>query len=437
MKYLKIQNDGLLDIRLLSLMGGTTKAHDEMKIGQWGSGLKYSMAWMLRNNLDFRIFIGTQEVKLSTVTEEIRDEVFEIICVDDVKTSVTTNMGGDAWKAWMIVREIWCNALDEGGAEKDVTDNITGESGKTTFYLQFSHDFQDVYRNWSQYFIHDLSPLHVDGKYRIYPSNGSLCLYKQGVLIKKMDTPSVFSYDIQDAPINELREYNGSASQPIVYSLMNAPVSVCKQFFSNIKDECYEAKMDWFWGGAFSTNWVEALGGKKLIHNDIMMLVFTGWSAEDISNAVIVPKKVYEKFVKMFPDIGCTKITVNGEFIQTDNKPLMNKVREVAKMLESCDYHISPSIEIQTGRFEKKDIIAQADVKNRVIMLSEQLEEKTTHYIASTLIEENEHIKTGMSDNSRAFQQHFIDLYTRELMRSKGFEGVIIRDKQLVEDLGF
>jgi hypothetical protein len=26
MKYLKIQNDGLLDIRLVALMGGTTKA---------------------------------------------------------------------------------------------------------------------------------------------------------------------------------------------------------------------------------------------------------------------------------------------------------------------------------------------------------------------------------------------------------------------------
>lgn len=438
MKYLKIQNDGLLDIRLLSLMGGTTKAHDEFKIGQWGSGLKYSMAWMLRSGLDLKIFIGTEEVRLSTIREEIRGEVFEIICVNGVKTSVTTNMGGQAWKPWMIVREIWCNALDEGGANKEVTELTEGESGKTTFYLQFSHDFQDVYRNWQQYFIHDLTPLHEDGKYKIYPGNGHFCLYKQGVLIHKSEkTPSVFCYDIQDADINELREFNGSRSMPAVYALAKAPVSVCRLFFATINKDCFEATMDWFWGDTFSTNWIEALDGKKLIHDNLMALMLTGWSAGDLDNTVMVPSKVYEKFVKMFPDIGCTKITKSGEFIPMDNPILMNKVREVVTMLERCDYHISPSIEIITGRFEKKDIIAQADVSNRSIMLSEQLAEKTTHYIASTIIEENEHIKTGMSDKTRAFQQHFIDLYTRELMARKGFEGPIVRDQKQEEVFEF
>lgn len=35
MKYLKIQNKGLLDIRLVALMGGTTKADNQYKIGQF------------------------------------------------------------------------------------------------------------------------------------------------------------------------------------------------------------------------------------------------------------------------------------------------------------------------------------------------------------------------------------------------------------------
>jgi len=135
MKYLKIQNDGVLDIRLVALMGGTTKSNDEFKIGQFGTGLKYTLAFLFRNNLDFKIFSGTDLVDLSTENETIRDEVFEIICINGKRTSITTRMGED-WKAWMIVREIWCNALDEGGAKKDITSLVEGAEGTTTFLFR-------------------------------------------------------------------------------------------------------------------------------------------------------------------------------------------------------------------------------------------------------------------------------------------------------------
>ena len=44
MKYLKIRNRGELDIRLVSLMGGTTISGNSYKIGRFGTGLKYSLA---------------------------------------------------------------------------------------------------------------------------------------------------------------------------------------------------------------------------------------------------------------------------------------------------------------------------------------------------------------------------------------------------------
>lgn len=87
MKYLKIQNNGELDIRLVALMGGTTKANDKFKIGQFGTGLKYTLAFLYRNNLDFKIFVGENEVKLHLETEEIRGENFDIICINRQRTS--------------------------------------------------------------------------------------------------------------------------------------------------------------------------------------------------------------------------------------------------------------------------------------------------------------------------------------------------------------
>jgi len=101
MKYLKISSKGLLDIRLVYLMGGTTKANDKYKIGQFGTGLKYTLSFLLRSNLHFKIFIGGQEVIITTVNETIRDTEFEIIHINGVKTSITTNMGYD-WEEWML-----------------------------------------------------------------------------------------------------------------------------------------------------------------------------------------------------------------------------------------------------------------------------------------------------------------------------------------------
>src|SRR5690606_36252438 len=192
-----------------SLMGGTTKDNDPFKIGQWGSGLKYSIAYLFKNNIDFKIFIGEKEVKVETKIEEISGNEFEVVLVDGERTSLTTKMGGNDWKPWTIIRELWCNALDQGGEVRDVTTETKGEEGTTTFFLQVTPDFQKVIDNWTNYFVHDILPIFEDENFKIYPSFGKLRLFKQGVLIHEStsDKNSLFSYDVRNADINELREF--------------------------------------------------------------------------------------------------------------------------------------------------------------------------------------------------------------------------------------
>ncbi len=144
MKYLKIKNNGELDIRLVALMGGTTKANDQYKIGQFGTGLKYTLAYLFRNNVEFKIFTGTKEVKLHLETETIKGEDFKIICIEGNRTSITTKMGNEL-QPWMIVRELYSNALDEGGAEYCLTDNSESEENTTCFYIELTPAFLQVY----------------------------------------------------------------------------------------------------------------------------------------------------------------------------------------------------------------------------------------------------------------------------------------------------
>ena len=112
--YILFRNDGEIDPNALKLLGASTKRNDSSKIGFFGSGLKYALAYLLRKGIETRIFSGNKEIKLSTKRSRFRDQSFDVICVNGSETSLTTSMGVD-WKGWFAVREIYCNALDEGG----------------------------------------------------------------------------------------------------------------------------------------------------------------------------------------------------------------------------------------------------------------------------------------------------------------------------------
>lgn len=423
MKYLKIQNQGLLDIRLLSLMGGTTKDNDPFKIGQWGSGLKYSIAYLLKNNIDFKVFIGTREISIETVTEEISGQEFDIIYVDNEKTSLTIKMGGQDWKPWTIIRELWCNALDQGGELKTVTVDTFGEEDKTTFFIQVTPDFQKVLDNWNKYFVHDILPLFENDEFKIYPSFGKLRLFKQGVLIHESvsEKKSLFSYDIKDADINELREFRGSVDYPIFKALSKANKEVVTQFMENLTEDHYESNIDFSqmtWLTNPNNNWKECLSGVKIIHQEAVDEIKSrGIKEIDLASMLVVPKKVYEWLSKTIEGIGALRTSqAINEFFEIYDQELEMKIKQSLAILESCSYFISPELKFIYGVFGDKNIYAKVDLDSKTVYFSEQLKDKSLFDVITTIIEENEHFRTGFGDCSRPFQQHFIDLYTKTIL---------------------
>jgi hypothetical protein len=425
MKYLKIQNNGELDIRLVALMGGTTKANDRYKIGQFGTGLKYTLAFLFRNNLEFKIFCGEQEVSIHTEVEDIRGEKFEIICINGQRTSITTKMGED-WKPWMIIRELWCNALDEGGAEKEITSVAEGLPGITSFFVQIDKQIQDVINDWSKYFIHDQIPVFQNDYHAIYPAGEKLCIYKQGVLIyENKEYKSVFSYDVKYADINELREFRGSVSHAVVSCLSNANETTARYFLENVTSAHYEGQdtMDYNWSLSWGSAWRSVIGSAKLIHQKALDDIKARGNTPDEAALVVVPKPIYKALTKQFDGIGALHIASKiGEFYEDYNEKIEKKVNQALTILESCGYRIHPELEFIYGWFEDKTVMARVSLKEKKVFICQALLQKPLFYVVSTLIEENEHFNTGMDDKTREFQQHFIDLYARQLLATNAIE---------------
>lgn len=426
MKYLKIQNNGILDIRLVALMGGTTKARDQYKIGQFGTGLKYTLAFLFRNNLDFKIFAGSEEVKIHLDFETIRDEQFEIICINGQRTSITTKMGED-WQPWMIVRELWCNALDEGGANKSIVHDCEGEQGKTTFFIQVDSQIQSVLDNWEKYFIHHKEPMFKNERYAIYPGGERLRLYKNGVLIyeRENDQPCLFSYDVLGAEINELREFKGYLNWEIAHALAGANEKVATYFLENITEAVYEGSetMTWSMYQTWGAAWKNVIGSAKLIHQKAKDDIEARGLEVDMTGIILVPKSVYTSLTAQFKGIGALIVAGKvGEFYENYDEKTEKRIKQGLVILEACEYNMHPELEFVYGWFEDKTVLARVSLDKKKVYISQAMLQKPLIDVVAMLIEENEHFNTGMSDKTREFQQHFINLYTRALLAQNQVE---------------
>lgn len=418
MKYLKIQNDGVLDENLIFLMGASTKHNDLSKIGQFGTGLKYSLTWLLRNNVDFKLFLGGKQVVIDTVQMNVRQNSFDVVRIDGRESSVTTKMGQD-WKAWMILRELWCNAIDEGGNVMDVVEDVRGEDDKTTFYIQLTGDIAEAYKNWNKYF-NNRTPLFENADYRVYPGQGNtMKIYRKGILIKEFeDTECVFDYDFVHAGINELREYIGYLDLDICYCFAELNTKAITYLIENLDDNKREAKVDL----SFSNfrNWKEAFGNAKIISYEsfkVLKEMQPGSMSE--SRFVQLPSNLYKKLSKDIDGISALMTSHDAHtFFEVYDSKLEATIKQALAVLESCDYFVDAELKFIVGVFNDKSVLGRVNLKTATVMLSTTLRDMGLKELIYTIVEETEHFRTSFHDNTREFQNHFIKLYVNVLMQS-------------------
>lgn len=420
MQYLKISNKGVLDIRLFSLMGGTTKRGDSGKIGQFGTGLKYTMAYLLRENIGFRIFLGGEEVKITTKPEDIRDEVFDIVYVNGERTSLVTKMGVE-WKAWMILREIWCNALDEEEAKYEIVDEVEEREGYTEFYIQSVGEIKKVAENWQKYFIHDIEPIWENDDFAVYKAlSEKRMIYKNGVLIsvEKQKEKCLFSYDFKNAELNELRKYNGGFHYEWSQCIKQFDAKTAEYMMNNMSGY-YEENCEWGYSyGPYGEGWKEAIGEAKIIgHKVLEKMVDRGAIDEGAKSELIaLPDKLFRDLSDKFDGVSAVMASRTiSSFMEVESQELTLKLKQALVVLESCDYYVSEELNFKFGVFGNDSKLAQVDKAKKEVYISEVYKDRSLYDMCTMLIEENEHFRTGYSDCSRLFQSHFIDMYTKIL----------------------
>lgn len=399
-KYILIQNDGEIETNSFELIGASTKRGQSGKIGFFGSGLKYSIAYMMRNEIDFRIFSGAQELKFSTVPEVLKNQTFERICINGNPTSYTVTMG-PTWKEdWYVLREIYCNALDEGHCLvlKDV-ENVSPSDGKTRIYIERTAKLEKVMECWDRYFADERTPLFEypevytsslgisDGSHaldykqplKVYTKTSGV-LYRRGINVHEYGR-RLFDYDFQYVDINEDRTAKSSGSLDYAFLDMMGQFideqwvkSVLGSGATETKSQEY-GSLGWSKSDqGISEKWV--LFSKE---NTLVVREISGkYEAEIVASrkdVYYVPANFARQIKTSHPSatiMGMGSI-INEMYLTVVEKTAKMEflIKEVVKALSEMGYEVLYDINIAT--FENEIILGHADTKEKIIYLAKEL----------------------------------------------------------------
>lgn len=408
--YIEISNKGEIDTNGLHLMGVSDKRGQE-KIGFFGSGNKYSMALLLRENIPFKIFSGTSEIKIETEPVMFRGQLFEQIVVDGQKTSLTTSMGPD-WETWFAIREIYCNAVDEGEEILRVTKEIKPQKGRTYVYIELTPELGEFFKNIKSYILTNHKPIDsVDTHYGkielIDKMNNCFVCYRKNIRIyPENERDCLYWYNFSNIEINESRTYKYEyqiKEQIASFFTVTNNREVILNLLNNWRGK-FEGSLYWrSVYDSFSEEWHKILKGKRIYPEGVAM---QSGDFEGKLNSFIVPDDLAEKIGEEIG--GCEVVGYsqnhNYEIVKPDNET-KEKVERAIEELREIGYLITSPIEYAVPYID--DVVAWYDKKIDTIFLTVKYL-TTIDKIKNTLLEEHFHSK-GFVDGNRSFTTFLID----------------------------
>lgn len=419
MSYLLIENNGEMELAGLRLLGASSKRDDSSKIGKFGTGSKYALAVAMRHGWDVQVFRGLTPVKVETRPESFRGTTYQELCIDGIPTSITTEAGVD-WEPWFIIRELYCNALDEDGANLTIKDTIQPEEGKTKIYIRMTEEVQDIYANWDECFAFNRSPLMKCPRGAVYTGSDAGLVYRMGIRVfRQTNFNWLYHYDLIDLPITEART-PGSDFR------MNLEIEKMWKMFATsqmVKDLCrsqdkVEYNMSWSYCHVpptqASNGWL-CLQGFKIIPME-----YGAQFTDELQRPhVVLPANLCKWLEGAYPQLDVCKLcTVKGSTYivkeKTDKQRML--IADALGFLKDSFPEIM-KCNVLVAEMDK-DLLGTVD--DNAIILSTRVFSLGRREITATLLEEYAHYTTDCLDETRYMQNVLINFVINSIETHKG-----------------
>lgn len=367
-KKLIFHNDGEIHPVSWEMIGVSAKSTDN-PIGQFGSGLCFAIAGILRLGGKISIKAGEQLYEFGVTTMEFRGKSFERVTCNGENLQFSTDMGKH-WEPWMFYREIVSNYMDEGGL------HYVGEPMEQgTSVIVECEEITKCMENHESYFLGDREPIYSSDRTRIFQGNGTI--WYRGVKVGNVEN-ALHSYEIlYSLTLTEDRTISGhnTVNYPVVRTIVEMTDKKLIRKIITCGKQAWEHDLDydWTWGEEF------------------LEVVRNTWETAPTTLNTNIARLLRSKL----PDIG---------FIDLENHDYQPDIDAAKNFLAASGYIVDAEIRV----IQNNDEGNVAFVANGVIHLTERAFEKGLFYLTSTLLEEHFHTK-GYDDRSISYEQMLID----------------------------
>lgn len=187
------RNEGSIDIRALKTFGLSSKEGQD-KIGRFGTGLKYATAVIVRHGGEMTIQTAGETYTIGRQEDTFRGRDVVQLTINGDPLPFTADLGRD-WEPWMAFRELYANALDEGG---DVfrSEGLETPCGDETVISVSLDAFEAIYFTMEEHFISkDERPKCVGDGLEVYAGRSTFIFYR-GVAIMNLKEPAAYRYNL-------------------------------------------------------------------------------------------------------------------------------------------------------------------------------------------------------------------------------------------------
>jgi hypothetical protein len=424
MSWLKITNQGCIELGALTLLGASTKEGIEGKIGFFGSGAKYGLAVLLREGIDFKIYSGLERIAVDTEDVQLGEQTFQRILIAGQTTSFTTRMG-PTWEVWFAIREFICNAIDEGGDSVKVLDALESPMpNETSIFIDCEDSRVHHFVEHLDDYISQQEPIFSAkgnfGKVDMLPmpencTDAIVYRRKVRVVPENFGEDALWRYNFEDIEINESRifvhtyQYLERIAQVLTLCDDREIVSRFLKSFSSDFD-CLEHEAYWqYVGENFTAVWPELLGTKRIYKEGQSKF----YSIEDTLGQWVLPTNLVCKLADQFPQLNI--VGRDGtNFLEVEDAAFGIRVEDALSLLKGIGYQLTVNYKI--GNFLDSDVMGRySRVTNMVyVSIAKHPPQKDDLELQSTLLEEIYHVQ-GMRDGSREFEQALL----KELITAK------------------
>lgn len=365
-KIVKFANSGPIDPAVWSTFGVSVKETDN-PIGQFGTGLKYAIAVLMRENRSLKITSCGETYFFGVETANIRGKDFQQITCNGRPLPFTTHLGSK-WELWQAYRELYSNCVDEGG---DI-----GEEGDTVIHAEIG----DV--EHSDVFLPPRNAIISSNGCDIFPGE-SRHLYYKGIRAGSLQRRSMYTYNITSADLTEDRtfKYMFQVDQAISSAILTATNKDFLREWATQSKELFEESVSF--SNSYATPSPEVLELTRQYRR----------------------QSVYfqpELFAKALKHLG------HDEYVKIDFNEMQSRIVDKAKTFCQTIGH-AIDYPIHLVRDLGDETLALANMATKEIYVSDRVLTQGTKQVASTLIEENLHIKTGLRDCTYGMQSYLFD----------------------------